>query len=207
LGSIDDKKDEARRREPTEDERAAFEEMLLGHDIEGARLSAMRVAMRLTRGNETMSRQMADDAWSICWERCAWDPQRVKLGRYLAWIVRSEWSHEAEAGVTEREYAEEYLAEMEALAGPAGASPEDAILDHAEREESRADATHLLTAMRTHFEKTGDTVSLQRMDFMADEIDSPAEMARLSGRPVEDFYRAAERCARLVRKLRTRDKE
>jgi hypothetical protein len=207
LGSIDDDKDQARRREPTEEERAAFEEMLLGHDIEGARLRAMSYAMKLTRDNQTMSRQMADEALSICWERCLWDPERVTLGRYLVGIVRSQWSTAARDGATEREHEELYLAEMEALDGAAGASPEDAILDHAEHQESQADALHLLTAMRTHFEKNGDTVSLQRMDFMADEIDSPAEMARLSGRPVEDFYRAAERCARLVRKLRARDKE
>ncbi len=42
---------------------------------------------------------------------------------------------------------------------------------------------------------------------MADEIDSPAKMAELSGVLSRDFYRAADRCARLVRKLRARAKE
>lgn len=213
MGSLDDEHEHEQeheaspRREPTEEERGAFEEMLLGHDIEGARARAFHYAMTLTRKNETMSRQMADTAFSIAWERCAWDPERVSLGRYLVYIVRSEWSHDAEAGVTEREYGAEYVAEMEALYGPGDPSPEDATIERGERAESREEAVRELDLVRGTLQERGDTVGLQAIDFMLDDVFEPAEMARLSGRPVEEFYRAADRRARLVAKLRPRERD
>ncbi|MGH7294532.1 MAG: hypothetical protein ACRELB_06360, partial [Polyangiaceae bacterium] len=191
---------------PTEAERAAFEERLLLEDMDGARLRAMSFAMARLRKNETMARQMADDALRLCWERCTWDPRKVTLGEYLVGVVRSEWSRLTRDGKTERRGAEKYLTERATLEGPGDTSAEQAAIALEESAEGQGEAVRVLAAMKAHFEKTGDTVNLERMDFMADEIDLPAEMARRSGRPVEDFYRAADRCARLKRKLRGRQK-
>ena len=210
MGSFDEESDDRvgdRRREPTEAQRAAFEERLLDADIEGARLQAMSFAMARLRKNETMARQMADDAFRLCWERCTWDPDKVELGEYLCGVIRSEWSHLTRDAAVERRRERDYATETETLDGPGDPSVEDAAIALEESAEGRDAATVVLAEMRAHFEKTGDTVNLLRMNFMADEIDSPAKMAELSGRPVEDFYRAADRCARLVRKLRARDKE
>ncbi|HEY1691959.1 MAG TPA: hypothetical protein VGG39_07345 [Polyangiaceae bacterium] len=207
MGPIDDDEKQPRRREPTEEERAAFEEMLLGHDIEGARLRALRCAMKRVRGNAAMARQMADDAVRIAWERCTWDPKRVTLGKYLAGIVRSEWSNKARDGLAERERAEEYMAEQETVEGAGDASLEQRAVEQEERNESEDEAVRALAVVRAALEKNGDTVGLQAIDFMLDGVDEPAEMARLSGRPVEDFYRAADRRTRLVRQLRSREKK
>jgi hypothetical protein len=199
LSPIDDDSERSHlRREPTEDERAAFEDMLLGHDIEGACLQALRYALKRVRGNETMAQQMVDDALRLAWERCTWDPEKVPLGKYLAGVVRSEFSTQARDGVAEREREEEYLAQ-ETLDGPGDAS--------AERRGSEDEAVRKLAEMRATLEKRGDTVGLQAIDFMLDGVDEPAEMARRTGRRVEDFYRAADRRTRLVRQLCTREKK
>jgi DNA-directed RNA polymerase specialized sigma24 family protein len=196
----------ARRAEPTEEQRAAFEERLLDEDIEGARLQAMSFAMDRLR-NKAMARQAADDAFRLCWERCTWDPKKVELGEYLCGVVRSEWSNLSRAGARERERAQGYHTERETLEGPGDPSIEQAAIELEESAEGEDEAVRTLSAIKAHFEKTGDTVNLERMGYMAGGIDSPAEMAKRSGRPVEDFYRAADRCARLVRKLRARDEE
>jgi hypothetical protein len=213
LGSFDEESDEENAHDgalpkgPSEEVRAAFEERLLLEDMEGARLQAMHFAMARVHKKQAMARQMADDALRLCWERCTWDPQKVTLGEYLVGVVRSEWSRLARDKGTERRDEEDYLTEQATLAGTSGASPEDAAIALEDSAEGEAAALRLLGEMKAHFEKTGDTVNLERMQFMADEIDSPAEMTKRSGRPVEDYYRAADRCARLKRKLLARPKE
>ncbi len=207
MSPIDEDGSSHLRREPTEEERAAFEDMFLGHDLEGARLKALRYAMSRVRGNETMAGQMADDALRIAWERCTWDPKKVPLGEYLVGIVRSEFSHAARDGVAEREREEEYLIERETLDGPGDASAEQRAIEQQDRIESHDEAVRELGELRATLETRGDTVGLLALDLMLEGVDEPAEMARRTGRPVEDFYRAADRRTRLVRQLRTREKK
>ncbi len=207
MGSFEEeseRQDTARRREPTEEERAAFEEMLLDEDIEGAIVRAKAYAMKLTRRNETMARQMAEDAFRLAWERCTWDREKVSLGRYLVGVVRSEFSNAARDGAAEREEAEEYMTELETLSGPTAPSPESANIDRGERTVSEAEAAREIDEVRRILDERGDTVGLLALSYMLDDVFEPADMARLSGRPVEDFYRAADRRSRLVDKLRRR---
>jgi hypothetical protein len=195
------------RGEPSAEQRARFEEMLLGHDLEGARLQALAYAMKLTKKNATMARQMVDDACRLLWERCSWDPNRVGLGAYLCGIIRSERSHAAEAGITERENEVEYLTEVETLEGAHGKSPEDLMVACEESVEGREKAAAELAEMKSHFETTGDSVNLEWIEYSLDDVDDLEEMARRSGRRVEEFYRARDRRVRYVQRLRAKKQE
>ncbi|HTQ42862.1 MAG TPA: hypothetical protein VMI75_08935 [Polyangiaceae bacterium] len=197
-----------RRGEPSAEQRARFEEMLLEHDLEGARLQAMAYAMKLTKKNVAASRQMVDDACRILWERCSWDPDKVGLGAYLCGVVRSERSHAAEAGITERENEVEYLTEVATLEeGTPGRSPEDLMVAYEESVEGREKASGELAAMRAHFEATGDAVNLEWIQYSLDDVDDLEEMARRSGRRVEEFYRARDRRVRYVQRLQAKKQE
>jgi hypothetical protein len=199
--------EEIRKREPTSEERARFQEMLLEHDLEGARAIALAYAMKLAHKNLTMARQMVDDACRILWERCSWDPRKVGLGAYLCGIIRGERSHAAEAGVAEREREVEYLTEVETVDGSEGSSPEELMTAREESVEGREQAARRLDELRRHFEATGDEVNLKWIEYSLDDIEDPAEMARLSGRPVDDFYRARDRRVRYVQRLRAKKQE
>jgi hypothetical protein len=210
LGLFDRQKNETKKRkhiatgahrEPTAAERAAFEEMLLGHDLEGAQLQAMAFALKRTRKNETMARQLVLRARTLLWERCTWNPAKVGLGRYLRGLIRSEISHEAEKEVTRRDEEQEYLADFQTTEGRHARSPEDLAVACEESEDGRKEAARELETLKAHFVANGDAVNLLWIQYSLDEIDDPAEMARLSGRDVTEFYRARDRRVRLVQRM------
>jgi hypothetical protein len=193
--------DAPRRREPTAEERAAFEEMLLEQDLEGALVQAKDYAMKRTRDNETMADQMVRRARTILWERCSWDPQKVPLAAYLKGIIRSEISHDAEAGVKRTEEEQEWVVDMDTVEGAYARTPEELMIERDESVEGREKAASKLEEMRKHFEATGDRVNLEWIEYSLDDIEDPAEMARRSGRKVEEFYRARDRRVRYVERL------
>ncbi len=194
------KKRQVRTAEPTPEERAAFEEMLLEHDLEGARLVALAFAMKRTRRNEHMARQLVDRACTLLWERCSWDPETVPLGAALCGIIRSEGSNDARAGTKEREREVGYLTEVDTLEGSSARSPEELAVAHEESRDGQEAAAARLEELRAHFVETGDDVNLDWIKFSLDDIEDPAEMARLSGRTPEDFYRARDRRVRYVKR-------
>jgi hypothetical protein len=195
-------KEEPRRgREPTAEERARFEEMLLEHDLEGALAQAMAFAMKRSGKNKTMAQQMVDDARRILLERCSWDPKKASLGAYLCGIIRSEHSHEVRDAKKEREHEIEYLTEVETVDGSWAKSPEDLLMEYEESYEGREAAVRELEDMKAHFVASGDQVNLDWIEYSLEDIEDPAEMARLSGRRPEDFYRARDRRARYVQRL------
>lgn len=201
------KEEPKRRREPTAEERARFEEMLLEHDLEGALLNAMAYAMKRTGKNETVARQMVDDARRILLERCSWDPNKAPLGACLCGIIRSERSHERRDAKKEREHEIEYLTEVETLEGSSDKSPEDLLVEQEESYEGREAAVQKLEELKAHFVETGDDVNLDWIKYSLEDIEDPAEMARLSGRKPEDFYRARDRRVRYVQRLRAGKQE
>ena len=195
------RQEEGPRREPTAQERAAFDELLLGEDLEAALVKALDYAMTLTRKNETMARQLVLHARTLLWERCSWNPDKVPLGAFLCGIVRSEWSHEARRAVTERKNEVEYLTEVDTIDGSAVRSPEDLLVADEESDEGRAAAAAELEKLDAHFAATGDEVNREWIEHSLAGIDDLAEMARLSGRKVEEFYRARDRRVRYVERL------
>jgi hypothetical protein len=192
------KPQERRQREPTAAEREAFDELLLGEDLEGACVQALDYALGLTGKNETMARQLVLHARTLLWERCSWNPDKVTLGAFLCGIVRSERSTEARRAVNERGNEVEYLTELVTLEGADAKSPEELLATDEESEAARAEAAQKLEELKAHFVATGDEVNLDWIGHCLDGIDDLAEMARLSGRKVEDFYRARDRRVRLV---------
>lgn len=198
---------EYREHEPTAAEREDFEEQLLDEDLEGAQLRAFAYAMKLTGKNTPLARQLVLQARTLLWERCSWDPEKVSLGAYLCSVVRNEWSNEARRAETERENEVLYLTEVETIDGPDAKSPEEMLLAHEESEEGREAAARRLEELKTHFESTEDKVNLDWIKFSLDGIDDLAEMARLSGRRVEEFYRARDRRGRYVERSKRKAPE
>jgi hypothetical protein len=195
------RKQAPRRGPPTAEERARLEERLLEHDLEGALIVAMNCAMKKTRDNEMMARQLVMRARAKLWERCSWDPKKVKLDKYLCGVIRSEVSHDAETEATRREEESEYLAEAETIGGRYEPSPEDLAVRHEESGETRGEAVRELDKLRAHFVAAGDEVNVLWIDYSLEGIDEPAAMARLSGRDVKEFYRASDRRVRLVQRM------
>lgn len=201
------KEEPTRKRAPTAEERSRFEEMLLEQDLDGALAQAMVFAMKRTGKNETMARQMVDDARRMLLERCSWDPKKASLGACLCGIIRSERSHEARDAKKERDHEVEYLTEVETVEGSYGKSAEDMVLEHEQSHEGREEAVRKLEELKAHFVATGDDVNLEWIRYSLDDIEDPAEMARLSGRKPEDFYRARDRRVRYVQRLRAGEQE
>ncbi len=114
--------------------------------------------------------------------------------------MRSEWSTEARRGVTERENEVEYLTEVATIDGSHAKSPEELVAADEESEAARHEATAELEKLRARFAANGDEVNLDWIKYSLDGVEDLAEMARLSGRNVEEFYRARDRRVRLVRR-------
>ncbi len=195
------------RREPTAAERAAFDEMLLGEDLEAAEVQAYDYALRLARKNPTMARQLVLQARTLLWERCTWTPETAPLGATLCGIVRSLCSTEARRAVTERENEVEYLTEVETIDGSTAKSPEDLAVRDEESGAARDDAARELDKLRAHFVETGDAVNLLWLDYSLEGIDDLAEMVARSGREAQEFYRARDRRVRYVQRLRDKPTE
>jgi len=197
----------ARGREPTAEQRAAFEEMLLEQDLEGALLAAMEYAMNLTRDNETMARELVLRARTRLWEQCSWDPQKAPLAAALCGMVRSERSNDARRGDRSRKREAAYVTEVETLDGAAAKSAEELAVANEQREEERGQAAGRLEELRARFVAAGDEVNVLWIEYSLDGVEDPAEMARRSGRDVKDFYRARDRRVRLVQRMRAAQRE
>jgi hypothetical protein len=179
----------------TDEEKKRFGALLRAHDYRGVRLVALRFAYKLCR-----SRQAAQDLMgraAVRLVRTGWDPEKVSLLRALCRLVWSEWTHSTEETAAARQAEEGFLREMEAETGGAAPSPEDRALAG----ERRLDAERQLNELRMAFQKAGDEVNLAWLEYSRQEIDDLQEMARLSNRDVREFYLAADRRKRLVKRL------
>jgi len=195
------RQEEGPRREPTAEERAAFDELLLGEDLEAAEAQALDYALGLTGKNETMARQMVLHARTLLWERCSWKPDKAPLGAYLCGIIRSERGHDARHGAIVHRHEVEYFTEVATLDGPDARSPEQLALEEEERLDDRDAARAELKKFEDHFVSTRDEVNLDWIKYSLEGIEDLAEMAKLSGRDVKEFYRARDRRVRYVERL------
>jgi hypothetical protein len=200
-------KDDSATPEISAAERLRFEEMLLGQDTATALRVAVGYAVKRTK-SRTLARHLANDALTLVWERCTWDPAKgPALPVLLCGIIRSELSHEKEKGETREEVEQKSL-------GDPGTSPdviqtpEALVLAVEEKREEDALAAADQAWLRSAFEKAGDEVNLQWLELALGGVphDDPAAMAEAAKRPVNDFYRAQERRKRHLKRMLTLDR-
>ncbi len=84
--------------------------------------------------------------------------------------------------------------------------PEQLLAADEESEAARAKAAQELDELKARFAENGDEVNLAWIGYSLDGIDDLAEMARLSGWKVQEFYRARDRRVRLVQRMLTEKK-
>jgi hypothetical protein len=177
----------------TAEERARFGRLLREHGYVDARLIALNFARKLTRGRGSAHDLMGRVDLRLV--RQGWDPGEVPLVKRLCRLVWSEWTHEAETSIAARRAEEVFLVHTQ---GPDGGR----VTSHAAMpSREQAAAAEQLERLRAAFEAAGDEVNLLWLQYQREDITDLQEIANLSGRAVEEFYRAAERRKRHVRRL------
>jgi hypothetical protein len=189
----------------TGEERKRFGALLRDHDYPGARLVALRFAVKLARdparGQDVIGRV------DLRFMRQGWDPAEVSLVKRLCRLVWSEWTHarrETGEGGPSRRAEEVFLRDLEATVGPSEAPVEQRVTDEESLREATARASARLDKLRASFEATGDEVNLLWLGYGLNEdadLDDLQTMATRSGRDVTEFYAAAKRRKRVVRRL------
>jgi DNA-directed RNA polymerase specialized sigma24 family protein len=129
--------------------------------------------------------------------RQGWDPREMPLVKRLCRLVWSECAHERRDAKKRRVAEEEFLGDRK-LEGPhVSPSPEEIAAGRAEEARHQS----YLDRLRVSFQAAGDEVNLLWLAYTGQGIDDLQEMARLSGREVTEFYRAADRRKRHVNRL------
>ncbi len=197
-------KDDSATHETSAAERLRFEEMLLGQDTAAALAVAVGYAFKRTKSH-VMARHLANDAFTLVWERCSWDPAKgPALPVLLCGIIRSELSHEKEKGERREDVEQRSLADP-GTSPDAIETPEALALAAREKREEEAAAVADQEWLRSAFEKAGDEVNLLWLKLALEGVphDDPAAMAKAAGRDVNDFYRAQERRKRHLKRMLT----
>jgi hypothetical protein len=182
----------------TEPEKKDLSVLLRKHDFAGASLVSLRFAFKLRRS--TPAAKDLQGRANLRLVRQGWDPGVVTLVKCLCRFVWSEHTHARRENATTRKAAEAFL-DGQGLRQSAAPSTEDRIarLDAEDHEE--AHARRRLDSLRAAFVAAGDEVNLLWLDHRLAGVAEPSEMARLSGRDVDEFYRAADRRKRHTARL------
>jgi hypothetical protein len=182
----------------TEPEKRDLSAVLRKHDFAGASLVSLRFAFKL-RSSRPAAQDLQGRA-NLRFVRQGWDPGVVSLVKCLCRFVWSEHTHEREENATTRKATETFLGEQ-SLHQSAVPSTEDRIarLDTEEHEEARA--RQQLESLRAAFVAAGDEINLLWLDHRLAGVADAVEMARLSGRDVDEFYSAAKRRKRHTARL------
>jgi hypothetical protein len=179
-------------------ERKDLASLLRHHDFVGASLVSLNFAFKLSRSKP--SAQDLRDRANVRLVEQGWDPGVVPLVKCLCRFVWSEHKNETRERVTARKAEEVFLREQ-AIDHSAAPSAEDfAVRLETERQEEER-AAKRTASLRAAFVQAGDTVNQLWLDHWLAGVEEPGEMARLSGRDVSDFYRAADRRKRQVGRL------
>jgi hypothetical protein len=182
------------------EEKTRLGRLLSEHDFEGARAVAKAYARKLTRGNTAEAEDLMGRV-DLRLFRQGWDPREVTLAKRLCRLVWSEWTHEIESSIARREAEEMFVAQTQ---GPERST----VTSHAStktREQAAAQAQ--LDRLRAAFEEAGDEVNLLWLKYRREGMDDLQEMADESGRDVKDFYRAADRRKRHIRRIAVQAKD
>ncbi len=183
----------------TDDEKKRFGALLREHDYPGARLVALRFAHKLTHGIGRAQELMGRVDLRLV--RFGWDPAEVRLVSRLCRLVWSEWTHAPGDTEQGRKAEEMYLRDIESTTGSVVPSVEQRAVALETEKASQTHAAGQLEKLRAVFEAAGDEVNLVWLRHaLAGETDLQ-KMAAESGRGVAEFYTAAARRKRVVRKL------
>jgi hypothetical protein len=183
----------------TDEEKKRFGALLREHDYPGECLVALRFAYRLTQRRASARDLMGRAALRLV--RQGWDPAEVSLKRRLCRLVWSEWTHAVEENEAAGRATERYFHELEATEGVSVPSAERRALDREASEKKRAHAQAQLDKLRAAFVKAGDEVNLLWLDANVEDVLDAQTMAQRTGRDVAEFYAAAKRRKRAVRRL------
>lgn len=182
----------------TETEKKDLSALLRAHDFVGASLVSLRFAFKLRR-----SRPAAQDLQgraNLRLVRQGWDPSVVTLVKCLCRFVWSEHTHEKREIATARE-AEETFLRAQGIDQGAAPSAEDRVTGLEAEQEEEARGKQRIDSLRSAFVAAGDEINLLWLDYRLARVAEPSEMARLSGRDVGEFYRAADRRKRQTTRL------
>jgi hypothetical protein len=173
--------------------------LLRKHDFVGASLVSLNFALKLTR-SKPAAQDLRDRAHLRLVEQ-GWDPGVVTLAKCLCRFVWSEHKNETRRRIAERNAEDIFLREQEAAGHTAAPSAEDLAvrLETERKDEERA--AKRTASLRAAFVHAGDAINQVWLDHWLAGVEEPGEMARLSGRNVNDFYRAADRRKRHVARL------
>jgi|HubBroStandDraft_6_1064221.scaffolds.fasta_scaffold116987_2 hypothetical protein len=173
--------------------------LLREHDYPGARLVALRFAFKLTHKESAAQDLMGRVAVRLV--RLGWDPKEVPLAKRLCRLVWSEWTNEIHETDTSRRAEEGFLREMEVTEGLVVPSVEQRAIDYETRREKAGRAQSQIDKLRGAFELAGDAVNLIWLDLTVAGETDVQKMAAQTGRDVSEFYAAAKRRKRTVRRL------
>ena len=183
----------------TNPEKNDLASLLRKHDFVGASMVALRFAFKLRR-----SKPAAQDLQGRAHLRLVtrgWDWKVIELKNCLCRFVWSEHTHEKRETAAARRAEEVFLREEGILSGnvaPSAAELADRI--ESERQEDERN-TAQLEALRASFTEAKDEVNLLWLGYTEEGISDLEEMARKSGRSVEEFYLATKRRKNHVMRL------
>jgi hypothetical protein len=182
----------------TATERKDLASLLRKHDFAGASMVSLNFALKLSRSRPA-AQDLRDRAHVRLLEQ-GWDSGVVTLAKCLCRFVWSEHKNENRKRVAARKAEEVFLREQGIERSAAPLAEDLAVrLETEGQEEERAGKRS--ASLRAAFVEAGDTVNQLWLDHWLAGVDEPREMARLSGRDVSDFYRAADRRKRHVARL------
>lgn len=182
----------------TNPEKKELSAVLRKHDFVGASLVSLRFAFKL-RHSKPAAHDLQGRA-NLRLVRQGWDPTVVTLVKCLCRFVWSEHTHAARENAATRRAEEVFLREQSIHVGDAP-SAEDQITRAETEEQEEARAKQRLDSLRAAFVEAGDEINLLWLDYRLADVAEPSEMARLSGRDVGEFYRAADRRKRQTARL------
>ena len=174
----------------TEPEKKDLSALLRKHDFVGASLVSLRFAFTLRR--KMPAAQDLQGRANLRFVRQGWDPRVVTLVKCLCRFVWSEHTHAARENAATLKATETFLREQAIHEGDAPSTEDRVARVEAERQEE-ARAKQQLDSLRAAFVAAGDEINLLWLDYRLAGVAEPSEMARLSGRDVGEFYRAADR--------------
>lgn len=183
----------------TNEERKDLEKLLRAHDFNGARRRAILFGRRLTRSLASAEDLVGRACLRLV--RWGWDPNKVSLDKRLCRLVWSEWTHEKSEDATRRKAEEGFLAEMAVHEGTSSRSPEDYAVRFEEERGEEEHAKVQIGRLRQAFVDKKDNVNLYWLEQTLEGKTDLGQMARDSGRTVEEFAAARKRRTRIVADL------
>jgi hypothetical protein len=179
-------------------ERKDLASLLRKHDFVGASLVSLNFAFKLSRSRPAA--QDLRDRANVRLVEQGWDPGVVTLVKCLCRFVWSEHKNETRERAAARKAEEVFLREQGVDHSAAPSAEDLAVRLETERQEEEH-AAKRTASLRAAFVEAGDTINQLWLDHWLAGVEEPGEMARLSGRDVSDFYRAADRRKRHVARL------